>query len=73
MATIEPGIYFIPELLALWKKDGINSSFINFQNVEAYSTFSGIRNEEDIVITRDGYRVLGKWKPKTIDEVESLR
>lgn len=73
VATIEPGIYFIPELAAMWKKDGINSSFINFQNFEAYSTFSGIRNEEDIVITGDGYRVLGKRKPKTIDEVESLR
>lgn len=73
VATIEPGIYFIPELIALWKKNGINSSFINFQQVEAYSTFSGIRNEEDIVITSDGYRVLGKRKPKTIAEVESLR
>ncbi|TSA35656.1 MAG: aminopeptidase P family protein [Porphyromonadaceae bacterium] len=73
VATIEPGIYFIPELIAMWKKDGINASFINFRNVEAYSTFSGIRNEEDIVITKDGYRVLGKRKPKTIDEVESLR
>ncbi len=73
VATIEPGIYFIPELIAMWKKDGINSSFINFEQVEAYSTFGGIRNEEDIVITSDGYRVLGKRKPKTIDEVESLR
>jgi len=73
VTTIEPGIYFIPELIALWKKDGINSSFINFQYVEEYLTFSGIRNEEDIVITKDGYRVLGKKKPKTIDEVESLR
>jgi Xaa-Pro aminopeptidase len=73
VATIEPGIYFIPELIASWKNEGINSSFINFANVEAYSTFSGIRNEEDIVITTDGYRVLGKRKPKTIEEVESLR
>lgn len=73
VATIEPGIYFIPELIAMWKKDGINSSFINFGNVEAYSTFSGIRNEEDIVITKEGYRILGKRKPKTIEEVESYR
>ena len=35
VATIEPGIYFIPEPIAMWKKDGINSSFINFQNVES--------------------------------------
>jgi len=73
VATIEPGIYFIPELIAQWKKEGTNSSFINFANVEAYSTFGGIRNEEDVLITKDGYRVLGKRKPKTIEEVESLR
>ncbi|MFA6125892.1 MAG: aminopeptidase P family protein [Bacteroidales bacterium] len=73
VATIEPGIYFIPELIASWKKEGINTAFINFQNVEGYTTFSGVRNEEDIVITSDGYRVLGKRKPKTIEEVESLR
>jgi Xaa-Pro aminopeptidase len=73
VATIEPGIYFIPELMNLWKTQGINASFINFPNVEAYSTFSGIRNEEDILITKDGYRVLGKKKPKTIEEVEALR
>ena len=73
VATIEPGLYFIPELIASWKKDNINSSFINFSKVEAYSTFSGIRNEEDVVITHDGYRVLGKKKPMTIEEVEDLR
>ncbi len=73
VATIEPGIYFIPELVAMWKKEGINSSFINFNNVEGYLGFSGVRNEEDIVITADGYRVLGKRKPKTIEEVESMR
>jgi Xaa-Pro aminopeptidase len=73
VVTIEPGIYFIPELAAMWKKDGICSSFINFQNFEAYSTFSGIRNEEDVLITAGGYRVLGKRKPKTIEEVEALR
>ncbi len=73
VATIEPGIYFIPELIALWKKEKVNSSFYNFQNIEAYLDFSGIRNEEDIVITEDGYKILGKRKPKTIEEVESMR
>jgi Xaa-Pro aminopeptidase len=73
VVTIEPGIYFIPELLDMWKKGGINSSFINYDKVAEYSTFSGVRNEEDILITKDGYRILGKRKPKTIDEIESLR
>jgi Xaa-Pro aminopeptidase len=73
VVTIEPGIYFIPELAALWKKEGINKAFINFDRFEDYRDFSGVRNEEDIVITADGYQILGKPKPKTISEVESLR
>jgi Xaa-Pro aminopeptidase len=73
VATIEPGIYFIPELIDLWKKEGRNSQFMNFEKIEAYKGFSGVRNEEDIVITADGYRILGKHKPMTIDEVEALR
>jgi Xaa-Pro aminopeptidase len=73
VATIEPGIYFIPELVDQWKKSGTNAAFINFDKVEPYLDFSGVRNEEDIVMTADGYRVLGKRKPKTIEEVESLR
>lgn len=73
VATIEPGIYFIPELIDLWQKENKNAAFINFDKVNTYRDFGGIRNEEDILITADGYRVLGKRKPKTIDEVESLR
>ncbi len=73
VATIEPGIYFIPELIDLWRKEGRNAQFINFEKVEAYRDFSGIRNEEDIVITPDGYRILGKPKPKSIPDIEALR
>ena len=73
VATIEPGIYFIPELIDMWRAEGRFTQFINFEAVEKYKDFSGIRNEEDIVITNDGYRVLGKRKPKTIQEVEKLR
>jgi Xaa-Pro aminopeptidase len=73
VATIEPGIYFIPELIDLWKKENRNTSFINFDQVEKFRNFGGIRNEEDILITETGYRVLGNRKPKTVEEVESLR
>ena len=73
VATIEPGIYFIPELIASWKSNGNHTDFINYSMVESYLTFGGIRNEEDILITNDGYRVLGKRKPKTIEEVEMLK
>jgi Xaa-Pro aminopeptidase len=69
--TIEPGIYFIPELIDLWKQEGRLSQFINYDKVETYKDFGGIRNEEDFVITENGYRLLGKPLPKSISEVET--
>ena len=71
--TIEPGIYFIPELIDLWKSEGRFLDFINYDKVEAYKGFGGLRNEENFVITADGCRILGKPVPKTIEEVEALR
>ncbi len=73
VATIEPGIYFIPELIDLWRSQGKFTEYLDYEAVNAYRDFGGIRNEEDIVITPGGYRVLGKRKPKTIEEVESMR
>lgn len=69
--TIEPGIYFIPELIDQWKSTNHNSEFINFNRLEDYKSFGGLRNEEDFLITETGYRLLGKPKPKTIKEVET--
>ncbi len=71
--TIEPGIYFIPELIGLWKTEGKFKEFINYDRVEQYLDFSGCRNEEDFVITETGTRCLGKPLPKTIEEVEETR
>ena len=73
VVTIEPGIYFIPELVKIWKEKKINSEFINFEEVEKYYNFSGIRNEEDILITQTGHRILGKPLAKSIEDVESER
>lgn len=58
--TVEPGIYFIPELIDLWKSENKFSQFINYEKLEAYKDFSGIRIEEDLLITDKGNRVLGK-------------
>ncbi len=69
--TIEPGIYFIPELIDLWKQEKRLSQFINYDKVETYKDFGGIRNEEDFVITENGYRLLGKPLPKSIRDVET--
>lgn len=71
--TIEPGIYFIPELIDLWRSQGKFQDFILWDKVETYRDFGGIRNEEDFVMTKEGARLLGKPKPKTIEEVEALR
>ncbi|MDR1129516.1 MAG: aminopeptidase P family protein [Prevotellaceae bacterium] len=69
--TVEPGIYFIPALIAKWKSEKINSSFINFQKVEEYIDFGGIRLEDNIIITDEGCRRLGKKRiPITKEEVE---
>jgi Xaa-Pro aminopeptidase len=73
VATIEPGIYFIPELIDYWKKEKRHIDFLNYDKIEAYKDFSGVRNEEDVLITKDGYRIIGKPKPKTIAEVEAMR
>ena len=70
--TIEPGIYFIPELMDLWYKEQKFTEFINYDKLFTYKDFSGIRNEEDYLITADGARRLGKRIPLHTDEVEAL-
>ena len=69
--TIEPGIYFIPELIDSWMKDGHNKDYINFDKVNKFRDFGGIRNEEDFLITETGYQLLGKQKPKSVKDVEA--
>ncbi len=70
--TIEPGIYFIPELIDLWKSENKLAEFINYDVVDNYRDFGGIRIEDDILVTDSGCRVLGKPIPKTVAEVEAL-
>jgi len=73
VVTIEPGIYFIPDLIDLWRSKKINKEYLNFDRIEEYRNFGGLRNEEDFLITPDGKRLLGKPKPKTIEDVEKER
>ncbi|MCF8234536.1 MAG: aminopeptidase P family protein [Bacteroidales bacterium] len=68
--TVEPGCYFIPALIDLWKKEGRFTEFINYDKAEEYKDFGGIRIEDDVLITDTGYRVLGKPIPKTVAEIE---
>lgn len=71
--TVEPGIYFIPDLIDLWKSKNHHSNFLNYKEIEKFRNFSGLRNEEDFLITGDGYRRLGKALPLTIEGVEAVR
>ena len=68
--TDEPGIYFIPALIDKFRAEGLFKDFINYDKVETYKDFGGIRIEDDILVTDTGYRVLGKPIPKTVAEVE---
>ena len=71
VVTDEPGIYFIPALIDDWKASGHCADFINFDKLETYKDFGGIRIEDDVLITKDGCRFIGKdripYHPKDIE------
>jgi Xaa-Pro dipeptidase len=70
--TIEPGIYFIPALIDRWWQERIHREFINYDKLESFKRFGGIRTEDNILVAESGFRVLGPGIPKTIDAVESV-
>ena len=71
--TDEPGIYFIPHLMDLWRKEGHCKEFLNFDRMEQYKDFGGIRIEDDLLITHDGCRFLGTkripYHPKDLETI----
>ena len=71
--TVEPGLYFIPELIDQWKAENRFSDFINYDKVEKFKTFGGIRVEDDYVITANGSRKLGKELAISITDIEEIR
>ncbi len=70
--TVEPGIYFIPELIDRWKSENRHNGTIDYDAVDKYRNFGGIRIEDDIVVETDGGRILGPPIPKTIPEIEAI-
>ena len=70
--TVEPGCYFIPELIGKWKAEGKFKEYINYNKIDSYMSIGGIRIEDNVLITDKGHKVLGKPIPKTIKEVESV-
>jgi Xaa-Pro aminopeptidase len=71
--TVEPGIYFIRELMDRWEAEGQFRDFIDYPKLRSYRDFGGIRIEENFLMTGQGARLLGPRKPRTADEVEALR
>ena len=70
--TVEPGIYFIPHLIDQWESEKKHFDFINYDALRVFRDFGGVRIEDNIVITNDGYRILGPTIPRTMDEIESM-
>ena len=70
--TVEPGIYFIPELIDKWKGEGMHTDYINYDALNAFRDFGGIRIEDNILINETDSTILGDPIPKTVNEIESL-
>ena len=73
VVTDEPGIYFIPDLIDLWKSRGHCADFLNFAEIEKFKDFGGVRIEDDVLITPDGCRFMGSERiPYHMDDVEEF-
>ncbi|WES98963.1 aminopeptidase P family protein [Chryseobacterium arthrosphaerae] len=73
VVTVEPGIYMIPDLIDMWQAENKNADFINYDRVNEYRDFGGIRVEDDFLITDDSYRLLGNGLINTVEEIENYR
>ncbi|MBK7096166.1 MAG: aminopeptidase P family protein [Saprospiraceae bacterium] len=71
--TNEPGIYFIPALIDKWKGESLHAEFINYDKIDDYRSFGGVRLEDDMLVTNDGIRNLGKRRiPIYPDELKKI-
>ncbi|WP_031530789.1 aminopeptidase P family protein [Dyadobacter crusticola] len=73
VVTVEPGLYLIPTLIDRWKAENKLADFVDYNKLETLRDFTGIRIEDNILITEKGNRILGKHLPKEVAEVEALR
>ena len=71
--TVEPGIYIIPELIDRWQAEKKYVDFINYDVLNTYRDFGGIRIEDNFLITQNGQQLLGKYLPKSLQEIEGLK
>ncbi|MEO6721003.1 MAG: aminopeptidase P family protein [Ferruginibacter sp.] len=73
VVTVEPGLYFIPELMDIWSAEKKLESFINYDRLESFRNFGGIRIEDDYLITTEGSELLSTTLPRTAEAIEALR
>lgn len=71
--TVEPGVYFIPALIDMWQKEKKHAGFINYDKVNDYRDFGGIRIEDNVLVTNTDQRILGPAIPKSVADIEELR
>ena len=70
--TVEPGIYFIPALIEQWREEKKFAEFINYDKLDAFMDFGGIRIEDDVFVKEDDVEVIGRPIPKTVEEIETI-
>jgi Xaa-Pro aminopeptidase len=71
--TVEPGLYFIPELMDMWQREKKFTEYINYDKLDAFRNFGGVRIEENFIITANGSQLLGDPLIKTAKEIEEYR
>jgi Xaa-Pro dipeptidase len=54
VVTMEPGIYFIPQLLEAARANDLQASRIDWPRVTSLARFGGIRIEDDLAVTASG-------------------
>lgn len=72
VVTIEPGLYFIPQLIDSWAAEKRLEEFIDYRELAGWKDFGGVRIEDDLLVTAEGHRVLGEPIPKSVADVEAL-
>ena len=69
----EPGIYFVPDLIDKYKAEGKCKGIVNYDKLEEYRDFGGIRLEDDMIVTATGSKQIGsKQIPITVEDVEAV-
>ncbi|PRP52379.1 M24 family metallopeptidase, partial [Bacillus halotolerans] len=72
LITVEPGLYFIPLLIKQWQSENKFSEYVNYQGLENYMDFGGVRIEDNVLITKTGYENLSENIPKQIADIEEI-